>query len=74
MGENIITNFLMDYVFGQELSYAMAGTDNLTCRFNTNIYQKIFVNCNELSKIDGTERSTRFDLLKEFDHRGLHGF
>ena len=64
VGKNIITNFLIDYVFGQELSYAMAGTDNLTCRFNTNIYRKIFVNCNELSTIDGTERNTQFDLLK----------
>ena len=64
VGKNIITNFLIDYVFGQELSYAMAGTDNLTCRFNTNIYRKIFVNCNELGTIDGAERNTQFDLLK----------
>merc|ERR1712070_1312839 len=64
VGKNILTNFFIDYVFGQELSYAMAGTDNLTCRFNTNIYRKVFVNCNELSSIDGTERNTQFDLLK----------
>ena len=28
------------------------------------IYRKIFVNCNELSTIDGAERNTQFDLLK----------
>ena len=28
VGKNIITNFLIDYFLGQELSYAMAGTDN----------------------------------------------
>jgi hypothetical protein len=63
VGKNAIIDFLIEYVFGDELSIAIAGIDNLVNKFNSVTCCKLLVNANEASQLDGNYHSS-WDRLK----------
>lgn len=60
----IINNFLIPLVFGSEYSLSVAGLDTITARFNQILMNKLFINCDELSTLEGSYH-TSFDVLKK---------
>lgn len=57
-----ITNFLIPYVFGNNYAMSIAGLNTITDRFNEIVMNKLMINCDELTTIDGGYHST-FDIL-----------
>jgi hypothetical protein len=45
----IIDQFLIPLVFGKTISSSEIGINKLTCRFNSSLQGKIFINCNEIN-------------------------
>jgi len=65
IGKGILINdFLIPYVFGEQYSMSIAGLDTITCKFNQIMMNKLFINCDELSTIDGSYHQS-FDILKK---------
>lgn len=65
IGKGIIINdFLIPFVFGTQYSMSIAGLDTITAKFNQVMMNKLFVNCDELSTIDGSYHQS-FDVLKK---------
>ena len=65
IGKGILINdFLIPYVFGESYSMSIAGLDTITSKFNQILMNKIFINCDELSTIDGSYHQS-FDVLKK---------
>lgn len=65
IGKGILINdFLIPYVFGEQYSMSIAGLDTITCKFNQIMMNKLFINCDELSTIDGSYHQS-FDVLKK---------
>lgn len=60
----IINDFLIPFVFGEPYSMSVAGLDTVTCRFNDMLMNKMFINCDELSTLDGSYHQS-FDILKK---------
>jgi hypothetical protein len=67
-GKTIVSEFLIDYVFGKHLSFAMTGLNSITQRFNGCTMSKLFCCCNELSTINdsGNNWHAGFDKLKSY--------
>ena len=65
IGKGIIINdFLIPYVFGNQSSMSVAGLDTITSKFNQIVMNKVFINCDELSTLDGSFHQS-FDVLKK---------
>jgi len=65
IGKGILINdFLIPYVFGETYSMSLAGLDTVTSKFNQILMNKLFINCDELSTIDGSYHQS-FDVLKK---------
>lgn len=66
VGKGIFIEFLINYVFGEALGVSVSGLKDITARFNENVINKIFVNCDELSSIDsGLSYNAVFDIIKK---------
>jgi hypothetical protein len=67
-GKTIVSEFLIDYVFGKHLSFTITGLNSITQRFNGCTMSKIFCCCNELSSINdsGNNWHAGFDKLKSY--------
>jgi hypothetical protein len=63
-GKGIIIDFLIKYVFGKRLGSSFSGLSNLTCRFNSSLMDKLFINPDELSAQDGSYHND-FDTMKK---------
>lgn len=59
----LINNFLIPYIFGKLYSMSISGLDTITSKFNKNLMNKIFINCDELSTLNGNFHQS-FDCLK----------
>jgi len=66
IGKGIIINeFLIPFVFGGSYSISVSGINVLTKRFNDILMNKLLINCDELSALDGTGYHQSFDTLKK---------
>jgi hypothetical protein len=65
-GKTIIADFLIEHVFGKNLSFSTNGIKPLTQRFNGCTMSKLFCCCNELSTISdsGNNWHAGFDSMK----------
>ena len=65
-GKTMIAEFLVKYIFGRHLSLSTNGIKPLVQRFNGAVKSKLFVCCNELTNIDGSQGSfhSAFDTMK----------
>ena len=65
-GKTIFADFLIEYVFGKNLSFSTNGIKPLTQRFNGCTMSKLFCCCNELSTINesGNNWHAGFDSMK----------
>ena len=65
IGKGIIINdFLIPFVFGTQYSMSVAGLDTITSRFNQIYMNRLLINCDELSTLDGSFHQS-FDILKK---------
>lgn len=65
IGKGIIINdFLIPYIFGNQYSLSVAGLDTITARFNDILMNKLLINSDELSTLDGSYHQS-FDVLKK---------
>lgn len=60
----LISDFLIPYVFGKQYAMSIAGLDTITAKFNELVMNKLFINCDELSTLDGGYHQS-FDVLKK---------
>jgi hypothetical protein len=60
----VISDFLIPFVFGSQFGMSIAGLDTITARFNELVMNKLFINCDELSTLDGSYHQS-FDVLKK---------
>jgi hypothetical protein len=60
----LITEFLIPYVFGRKYAMSTNGLDTPTGKFNEIMMNKIFVNCDELSALEGSYHQL-FDTMKK---------
>jgi hypothetical protein len=63
-GKTLPCEFLINEVFGRELSLALEGLSKVTQQFNTSINGKIFTNVNELRTVDSDSFCGKFDAMK----------
>lgn len=65
IGKGIIINHLIiPYIFGLKYAMSVAGLKTLTDRFNELLMNKLLINCDELSVLEGSYHET-FDVLKK---------
>lgn len=60
----LLNNFIIPYVFGPSYSMTVSGLDTTVSRFNDIMMNKLLVNCDELSTLEGSYHAT-FDGLKK---------
>lgn len=63
-GKTLICSFLINFLFGRELSMSTTGLDPFTGRFNAAIQGKLFANSNELQCIGENNFAGSFDKMK----------
>jgi hypothetical protein len=62
---SIIEDFLVPYVFGEQIGMVDAGTDSLIKRFNERLMNKIFISLDELQNLQsGANYHANFDIIK----------
>lgn len=65
VGKGIFINeFLIPYVYGEELSMSISGLTDVVANFNSQFLNKLFVNCDELQSLNGDFHGS-FDALKK---------
>jgi hypothetical protein len=65
IGKGILLNeFLIPLVFGEQYAMSVAGLDTITAKFNQIMMNKLLINCDELSTLDGGYHQS-FDVLKK---------
>lgn len=66
VGKGVVINkFLIPYIFGSRLGASVSGLDKLTGRFNSIVCDKLLINCDELSALEGGNYHDKFDTLKK---------
>jgi Family of unknown function (DUF5906) len=66
VGKGLFVEFLINFVFGKKLGASINGLKDLTARFNENVFDKLFINCDELSNLDTMSNyNAVFDMLKK---------
>ena len=65
-GKTLPCNFLINHVFGRNLSLSTTGLSSLTQRFNDCVRGKLFINANELSICDSDGFNNAFDKMKSY--------
>lgn len=64
IGKGILINeFLIPLVFGEKYSMSIMGLKDVTAKFNETLMNKMFINCDELSTVEGGYHSS-FNTLK----------
>ena len=65
IGKGILINdFLIKLVFGDNYAMGLAGLDTVASKFNEILMNKMFINCDELSSLQGNNFHALFDKLK----------
>jgi hypothetical protein len=65
IGKGILLNdFLIPLVFGDQYAMSVAGLDTITAKFNQILMNKLLINCDELSTLEGGYHQS-FDVLKK---------
>lgn len=65
IGKGIIINdFLIPFVIGNQYSMSVAGLNSVSAKFNQLLMNKLFINCDELSTLEGNYHNN-FDILKK---------
>ena len=63
IGKNMLISFITHYLLGDKITLEYSGIGCFSKRFNMILHNKLLVNCNELSSIDGNDKGV-FDIIK----------
>jgi len=67
-GKGMFTTFMLDHIFGK-YGLKMVGLDNITCRFNDTLMDRLYVVCDELTNIQNSSAHdfhAVFNIMKNY--------